>query len=633
MMKLREQAPDWPASLWELTVDIVTTSVNALIPASLQNHPENSLVLLHRNEIKLGKQLAKGAFSEVSEIHDFLSQPKFNTSLTEHPTGQVNYVIKHLKPSLMSNPEDFQLAARDLAIEAHLMATLRHPNILKLRGLAGDGVDAYLSGRYDGFFLIFDRLEDTLDQCIDTWRNDELNGQRRDYSQPLQYASQIASAVSFLHERDIIYRDLKPKNVGIDARGNVKLFDFGFARLLPHNRNVDDTFKMTGRIGTLRYMAPEVALKEPYNLKADVYSWAVILWEILSLDQPYKTLPLEQFLKVTCQRGKRPKLDEAWPQSARDLISRSWANAIFSRPTMQEVYGDFKYMQEEMTGKKCTGVAETRKQTPSVVLKIPPVLEISTVSTVASTEDSPTRDSGIVPHQARRDPVDWLMDERGDTKPGNLAHHRPAPNAMGGRPAKASRPTRESYNRDSGIGPQQEWCHFEHFAMNEREENGSRDPTHRAASPNALGGRPAGVFSSTRHRVTRDSEIVTQEERRHRVHWSADERGGTSNSAHRTHEPNAMGGRQTGTTRNGATVSQQEMHHHKHSSTNGRRDNGSRNSSHRTPAPNTIGGRPAHTSSPNASARPSRGPSWLGRIRVGKFLRGMRRNAVENGTR
>jgi serine/threonine protein kinase len=623
MMKLREKAPDWPASLWAVTVEIVKTSVNALIPVSLQNHHKNSLVLLHRNEIKLGKQLAKGAFSEVSEIQDFLSNTALNATPTEHPTGQGNFVIKHLKPSLMSNPEDFQLAARDLAIEAHLLSTLRHPNILKLRGLAGDGVDAYLSGRYDGYFLVFDRLEDTLDQCIDAWRNEERKGHGRDYSEAMKYASQVASAVSFLHERDIIYRDLKPKNVGIDVHRNVKLFDFGFARLLPHDRNVDDTFLMTGRIGTLRYMAPEVALKQPYNLKADVYSWSVILWEMLSLDQPYKTLPLEQFLKVTCQRGKRPKLDEAWPEATRDLMCRTWANVLFTRPTMREVCDDLKNVQEEMTGKKGTGVTKTRKQTPSTISKIPPVLEVPTVSTGSSTEGSPPRDGGIVPLQARRGFMDWTND-----KSGNLAHPTPSPNAMGGKAAKVSSPT-----RGSGIVTQQEWCHFEHFAMNGGEESGSRDPTRRASAPNALGGRTVGASSSPRRKVTREKEIVTQEERRHRVHWSADARGGTSNSSHGMREPNSMGGRPAGTDRNGSILSQQERYHHKHSSTNAKRDRASRKHSHRTPAPTSVGGRPAHTSNPSGSVRPSLGPSWLGHLRAGRFLRWMRPNSVEKDTR
>jgi serine/threonine protein kinase len=164
----------------------------------------------------------------------------------------------------------------------------------------------------------------------------------RDYSEPLKYSAEIASALSYMHERDIIYRDLKPKNVGINVHGNVKLFDFGFARLLPRERDESDTFKMTGRIGTLRYMAPEVALKAPYNLKADVYSWSIILWEMLSLEHPYQTLPRETFLKSVCQQGNRHKLDQTWPKPVRDLIHRSWANDLSTRPTMKEAYTLFQ---------------------------------------------------------------------------------------------------------------------------------------------------------------------------------------------------------------------------------------------------------------------------------------------------
>jgi serine/threonine protein kinase len=106
-----------------------------------------------------------------------------------------------------------------LVIEAHLLSTLRHKNILKLRGVATDSVDAYRSGRHDAYFLAFDRLEESLDQRIDTWRTEQCDEPRsvmvermrlettgRDYSEPVKYAAQIASAISYMHERDIIYR-------------------------------------------------------------------------------------------------------------------------------------------------------------------------------------------------------------------------------------------------------------------------------------------------------------------------------------------------------------------------------------------------------------------------------------------
>jgi serine/threonine protein kinase len=434
-MKHHEHQPlyAWPANLWALTAESVERNANALIPPSIENHSKDSVVLFHRSEIEIGKQLGKGGFSNVFEIKAFLPNPTCNneTCYTEHQhiirsfytenatdesTGQARYVIKHLKPSLMSNPRDFQIAAIDLAVEAHFLSSFRHPNILKLRGLAAGGVDAYRSGLHDGYFLIFDQLEETLDQRLHTWRNkhcdeplsvmvermrlEKTQGHRHDYSEPLRYASQVASALVYLHERDVIYRDLKPKNIGIDAHGNVKLFDFGFARLLPHERDDNDTFKMTGRIGTLRYMAPEVAVKAPYNLKADVYSWSVVLWEMLSLENPYQSLPRERFLTLVCQRGKRLKLDHAWPKPVRDLISRSWANPISTRPTIQEVYAELEFIQEETTRKEC--LVETRKRTTSIVLEFPPAFEIEkqkpvtgTVCTAASTQESSTQESTV----------------------------------------------------------------------------------------------------------------------------------------------------------------------------------------------------------------------------------------------
>jgi serine/threonine protein kinase len=420
----------WPANLWALTAESVKKNANALIPPSFENHSKDSVVLFHRSEIEIGKQLGRGGFSNVFEVKGFHPNPTcdsetFHTdnqtvirsfyieNANVESTGEARYVIKHLKPSLMSNPRDFQLAAMDLAVEAHFLSTCRHPNILKLRGLAADGVDAYRSGRHDGYFLIFDQLKETLDQRIQTWRGKEhcdeplsvivermrlgrTHGHRHDYSECLRYASQIASALLCLHERDIIYRDLKPKNIGIDAHGSVKLFDFGFARHLPDEPDDNDTFKMTGRIGTLRYMAPEVALKAPYNLKADVYSWSIVLWEMLSLENAYQPIPRERFLTLVCQRGKRLKLDHTWPKPVRDLIHRSWANDISTRPTIQEVYSELERVQD------CP--VETRKRTTSVVLEFPPAFEIEkqklvsgTVSTAASTVESATQASAAPP--------------------------------------------------------------------------------------------------------------------------------------------------------------------------------------------------------------------------------------------
>ena len=86
-------------------------------------------------------------------------------------------------------------------------------------------------------------------------------------------AFQISAAISYLHSHNIIFRDLKPANVGFDVRGDVRIFDFGLARIMPANGDpYTDTFDMSGA-GSPRYMAPECLIGQPYNLKVDVYSF------------------------------------------------------------------------------------------------------------------------------------------------------------------------------------------------------------------------------------------------------------------------------------------------------------------------------------------------------------------------
>lgn len=403
--------------------------------ASLEGtHSLDTLVLFDRDEIQVGKQLGKGGFSSVYEIKSFRAESTsddgskswkthnqtiirsfYRANATDEHSGKSNYVMKHLRHSLMTTPKSFQMAAVDLAVEAHFLASFRHPNIVRLRGLAADGVEGYRSGRHDGYFLIFDRLEETLEQRMESWRRREEDNDeplsaimervklhqmgnhdyhKGDYSEPVKFATQIASALSYLHERDIIYRDIKPSNCGIDAHGDIKLFDFGFSRELPKTvvRDVDDTFKMTGRIGTLRYMSPEVALEKEYNLKADVYSWSVLFWEMLSCEMPYRSLPRDKFLTKVCKQGKRHRLQPCWPKPIRDVIEQSWSDQISTRPSMDQVYSILERIDLEQK----ENVSPQRQRSRSVVLELPPSFDIEKrepANGTVSTSTSMSRES------------------------------------------------------------------------------------------------------------------------------------------------------------------------------------------------------------------------------------------------
>jgi serine/threonine protein kinase len=296
-----------------------------------------------RDEMEIGEMIAYGGFSNVHEIVSF----KVETPLA---VPNKRYVLKNLNPKLAFNPKKLVVGAKDLVMEAHFLSSLQHDNIIQLRGWSSAGVAGFSeTGRADGFFLVFDRLEETLSRRITSWRERSKDNKKGTlmknraslrvqlFVERLQCAIDIASAVEYLHSKRVIYRDLKPANIGFDGEGVVKVFDFGLAVELPEGSEPNATFNLAGNTGTSRYMAVEVIRKHPYNCKVDVFSFSILLWELMALCKPYEGLVGQQVKECVSVFGERPAIPRTWPTNLRRILRRGWSENLLERPFIPEV--------------------------------------------------------------------------------------------------------------------------------------------------------------------------------------------------------------------------------------------------------------------------------------------------------
>lgn len=315
----------------------------------------NDYALFHRSEIITGRLLGKGGFSDVYEIIGYQLNEHISQSLLPSQrllrenavhevidpiTGRGRYAIKQLQGNklLDKSIKSFQYAATDFAVEVEYLLLLNHPNILSIRGLPIDGIKALLDGHYDSYFMICDRLHETLDDRIrNNWKVHPDNCPNNLLK--IQYSLQLAETIKYLHQHRIVFRDIKPENIAFSVNNinQLILFDFGLVRELPKNCNVHDIYDMSG-VGTRRYMAPEVVNESKYNLKVDVYSWSMIFWEMLTHVKPYMYHSVEQHRISVCQGGERPIIDiQDWPKSVQYLLKGSWTESIQKRFDISEV--------------------------------------------------------------------------------------------------------------------------------------------------------------------------------------------------------------------------------------------------------------------------------------------------------
>ncbi len=264
------------------------------------------------------------------------------------------------------------------------MRKLKHPNIVRLFGFCSEGSHCYLVQELAEGENIFDILH--------------KRRRRLSLAQSVYIGQQICDAMVYLHGQKLVHRDLKPQNVLLDAKDNVKICDFGLARIKNSNQKcvqqtplIQQSFShysfryvatVTNTAGTPAYQAPEMLRDEPITEKVDVYSFGVLMWEIYTGKLPWSDKSCAQMVHTVAITHCRPPIPAECPkvpslslflntfcrlphstlplQRLADLITKCWAPLPEARPSFQEVLVMIKDIQEEL--KSIASAAEVPKE-------------------------------------------------------------------------------------------------------------------------------------------------------------------------------------------------------------------------------------------------------------------------------
>ncbi|XP_015694233.1 serine/threonine-protein kinase STY46 [Oryza brachyantha] len=157
----------------------------------------------------------------------------------------------------------------------------------------------------------------------------------------LKAAVDISKGMNYLHQNKIIHRDLKTANLLMDEHELIKVADFGVARVKA------ESGIMTAETGTYRWMAPEVIEHKPYDSKADVFSFGVVLWELLTGKIPYEFLtPLQAAIGVV-QEGLRPVIPKGTDPKLALLLESCWQQNPVNRPDFVQILQKLDEIAEE----------------------------------------------------------------------------------------------------------------------------------------------------------------------------------------------------------------------------------------------------------------------------------------------
>src|SRR3989454_3785346 len=250
-----------------------------------------SIVGKQISHYQVGSRIGRGGMGEVFLAHD--------TSLGR------KVALKLLRSDFTRNEERL----RRFQQEARAASALNHPNILTIYEIGHDGSLHFMATEYvEG---------ETLRQ--------HLSRARLTVGQTLDVAIQVASALAAAHQAGIIHRDIKPENIMLRTDGNVKVLDFGLAKLT-EPKTVETAGPTLPQVetapglvmGTFSYMSPEQARGLAVDARTDIWSLGVMIYEMAAGRQPFEGETASDVMSLILQK-EPPPLAHSWPEVPGEL--------------------------------------------------------------------------------------------------------------------------------------------------------------------------------------------------------------------------------------------------------------------------------------------------------------------------
>ncbi|XP_065855493.1 serine/threonine-protein kinase STY17 [Euphorbia lathyris] len=259
------------------------------------------------SQLKFGNKVASGSYGDLYK-GTYCSQ---------------EVAIKVLKPERVSAE-----MLREFSQEVYIMRKIRHKNVVQFIGACTRPPNLCIVTE----FMARGSIYDFLHKHKGMFKLPSL----------IKVATDVSRGMSYLHQNNIIHRDLKTANLLMDENEVVKVADFGVARVQTQSG------VMTAETGTYRWMAPEVIEHKPYDHKADVFSFAIVLWELLTGELPYAYLtPLQAAVGVV-QKGLRPTIPKNTHPKLTELLEKCWRQDPTQRPNFSEIIDILQQIAKEV---------------------------------------------------------------------------------------------------------------------------------------------------------------------------------------------------------------------------------------------------------------------------------------------